>query len=397
MFWLLIAVAGSLAGLGAFNVYKTAASNVPVDLDKTLPQPAVSQICSAIVSPASTVQSLLALASQYQGYPYAVLALQTQAWKLAGKQGPAPVFGQPLMLPPGPATQTGQMAFRPGVRVGPPRVARGPAAPGPAAPVGVGALGDMGALASQAAVSASAFFNPQGTAPTSSPTPAGGPPPAPVGIIPGNGAGMSAGPGWLMFPVSSAASFTWVTAEIPDVVGAECARLGKAGLYGEVVSQGPDGAVWKFQGADGVVVASKGVPAAVAAPPASAENSEGVGAGAVAVQAGQINDPMAHVAPYMTEAQEEVGAKPAVAAAATPGHVVVYRASDKAFPRTIATVGSGVHNLPGPVLAHLGDINPHLAKNGVIRGFKPGDRINVPDEWVANLKAKGFQVESSVS
>lgn len=69
------------------------------------------------------------------------------------------------------------------------------------------------------------------------------------------------------------------------------------------------------------------------------------------------------------------------------------RPTDKPFPRTIAAIGTGApRGGSTTALAHLVDINPHLAPGGVLRQIVAGDEVNIPGTWANNLTARGFDV-----
>jgi len=72
-----------------------------------------------------------------------------------------------------------------------------------------------------------------------------------------------------------------------------------------------------------------------------------------------------------------------------PSAYVVIRPSDRAWPATLAKIGSGNKRSFDQLVA----LNPHLvSSSGAWPQLYPGDEVNVPSDWVGNLTKKGFEV-----
>lgn len=77
------------------------------------------------------------------------------------------------------------------------------------------------------------------------------------------------------------------------------------------------------------------------------------------------------------------------------GWYIRVKDGDKAWPRSIASIGSGApRGGSAASLQHLVNINPHLSPGGVIRQIVSGDEVNVPGAWANNLTARGFDVRA---
>lgn len=251
---------------GGYSLWKREQAVQLVTLDAGLPPAAESQVLTAIATATSPAQ-LTAMASQYAAYPYTAYELQLQAWVIGGKQGPAP------QAPTGPG-QSGT----------PTRVVVGPTGQPE-----VGAIADLDALAQEAIAAAAGMM---GTTSPPVPTTDGQPSPGGPSVPPPAAANVPPGPGWTGLPSSVDSQYTWSDAAAPSSdTTTEIARLTPI-LNGTFWEQAPDGTVWKFMGATGVVIAYLGT--------------------AATQQTGQYSDPMASYAPFTPEFREDVMGYPSV-------------------------------------------------------------------------------------
>jgi peptidoglycan hydrolase-like protein with peptidoglycan-binding domain len=430
---------------GGFALYKTKPevfAKIPglgklagpraITLDATLPDAGKQEVIAAIMTSKSAAQ-LQPVAQKYAAYPWASFELRYRAWELDGSKGaaPQPPVGGGVSVPevmPGSAASAAQAAANP-------QTAADLAA-------------QAAAMAAQAAHGGAPAYTPV-TVPQNVPVPAG-PPPAMAGV-PQPPFDLSAASQHGAWQTDSAYIRAYQSALTYLAVRDGQPAWNPGGVDGKY---GPHtgAAVLAFQRAKGLSADGECGRDCAAALAAAIGGSQTAGAQMTGAQGGYATAatmPMAQ--PSMQEhvaggtqsvdrgsaggrasAQEGVAGAPAAAPAGpfrrfapsaealrdagfdepvagdnpTPNAVVHaaagtrpagtpfvrIRSTDKVYPRTIATIGTGSDRAGTSAIKHLVDINPHLAPTGIISQLTSGMEVNVPQSWAAPLKARGFAV-----
>ncbi len=386
-----------------------------ITLDTGLPDADKQTVIAAIMTAKDPTQTD-ALATQYSQYPWTAYELQYKSWQLRGSVGSPPAQpttgGQPVPVPAAPAPAPSQMP--------PPGVvpSAGPApAPGAPAASPIPAGYDMAAAAAvsgawqndstfiQVYQQVLTFLSQQQSQPSWAPAAISGAFDASTqaavkafqtanGLSPVDG---EVGPATATAMLNAIGAVTQASGmgygvSPVDVARAAMSHTGSDMMWGykpytterqEEVSGAPRMVKEEIEGfsrdrnqmtGQGDITGAEQVEHIAAAPLAAA---------AVAA-AGQA---AAGLAPVVDAGITPVTARP------RGGWYVIIRPEDKIWPRSLVSIGTGVHRGAAGAMRHLVDLNPHLAPGGVIRQFVPGDEVNIPEDWATRLKAKGLRVD----